>query len=85
MSAETIIANIAEYVQAVCTLNNEANKFPHLQTNELLFRGQSNKDYELLPGIARGRHSAIYLLITNKEKRALLLKTLQKRLHVQCF
>lgn len=68
MSAETIIANIAEYVQAVCTLNNEANKFPHLQTNEFLFRGQSNKDYELLPGIARGRHSACQCTIFNDER-----------------
>ena len=68
MSAETIIANIAEYVQAVCTLNNEANKFPHLQTNELFFRGQSNKDYELLPGIARGRHSATQCTIFNDER-----------------
>lgn len=68
MSVETTIANIAEYIQAVCELNNEANKYPHLQTNELLFRGQSNKDYELLPGIARGRHSACQCTIFNDER-----------------
>ena len=51
MSTEITIANISEYVQSVCQLNADTNKFPQLWSQELLFRGQSNKAYELLPGI----------------------------------
>lgn len=68
MSVENVVANIAEYVQAVCAMNIDANKFPHLQTNELLFRGQSNINYELIPGIARGRNSACQCTIFNDER-----------------
>jgi len=66
--AEVIIANTSEYVHAVCQLNDDANKYPQLQTNELIFRGQSNKNYELLPSIARGRHSACQCTIFNDER-----------------
>lgn len=68
MSTEIIISVIEEYVKAVCQLNNDANKFPHLRFSELLFRGQSNKAYELLPGIARGRHSSCQCTIFNDER-----------------
>lgn len=56
---ETTISKTEEFVQAVCQLNNDITKAPQLWSQELLFRGQSNKAYELLPGIARGRHSFI--------------------------
>ena len=35
---------------------------------ELLFRGQADKDYDLLPGIARGRHSPCQCTIFNDER-----------------
>ena len=68
MSTEITIANISEYVQSVCQLNADTNKFPQLWSQELLFRGQSNKAYELLPGIARGRHSSCQCTIFNDER-----------------
>ena len=68
MAAEIAIANISDYVQSVCQLNADANKFPQLWSQELLFRGQSNKAYELLPGIARGRHSSCQCTIFNDER-----------------
>lgn len=68
MSSETVISNIAEYVQAICTLNNTVNKHPEIKSNELLFRGQSNKDYELLPGICRARQYSCECTIFNDER-----------------
>lgn len=65
---EMTINNIAEYVQTVSQLNVDVNKPMQLWSYELLFRGQSNKDYELLPGIARGRHSACQCTIFNDER-----------------
>jgi hypothetical protein len=68
MSAETTISNIAEYINAVCALNNSTHEHPQIHNYELLFRGQSNKDYELLPGIARGRQYATECTIFNDER-----------------
>ena len=65
---EMTINNIAEYVQTVSQLNVDVNKPMQLWSYELLFRGQSNKEYELLPGIARGRHSACQCTIFNDER-----------------
>lgn len=62
------MSSISEYVQAVCQLNTEANKPLQLWSTEILFRGQSNKDYELLPGIARGRNSSCQCTIFNDER-----------------
>ena len=68
LSGENSIKNIADYINWVCGLNNEANKFPQLRMYELLFRGQADKDYDLLPGIARGRHSPCQCTIFNDER-----------------
>lgn len=65
---ETTISKTEEFIQAVCQLNNDITKAPQLWSQELLFRGQSNKAYELLPGIARGRHSSCQCTIFNDER-----------------
>ena len=68
MSNEITIQNISEYVQSVCQLNADISDVTPILVQELLFRGQSNKDYELLPGIARGRNSAFQCSIFNDER-----------------
>ena len=68
MGNEIIVNSISEYVKSVCQLNTDAKAFPQLLSQELLFRGQSNKDYELLPGIARNRHSSCQCTIFNDER-----------------
>lgn len=68
MSSETVISNIAEYINAVCALNNTIHKHMQIHSHELLFRGQSNKNYELLPGIARGRQYSCQCTIFNDER-----------------
>ena len=65
---ETTISKTEEFVQAVCQLNDDITKPTQLWSQELLFRGQSNKAYELLPGIARGRHSSCQCTIFNDER-----------------
>ena len=65
---EINISRIEEFVQTVCQLNDDITKGPQLWSQELLFRGQSNKAYELLPGIARGRHSSCQCTIFNDER-----------------
>ena len=68
MPNEIMIHNISEYVQSVCQLNADVSDATPILVQELLFRGQSNKDYALLPGIARGRDSAFQLSIFNDER-----------------
>ena len=68
MPKEVLIHNISEYVQSVCQLNADIIDVTPILVQELLFRGQSNKDYELLPGIARGRDSACQCTIFNDER-----------------
>lgn len=68
MLTEIKIANLAQYVETVCQLNSKINAYPHINIDELLFRGQSNKEYELLPGIARGRSYECECTIFNDER-----------------
>lgn len=68
MGNEIIVNSISEYVKSVCQLNTDTKAFPQILSQELLFRGQSNKDYELLPGIARNRHSSCQCTIFNDER-----------------
>lgn len=68
MAEEKQIIKIAEYIESVCQLNDAVNKYSRFQMDELLFRGQSNKDYELLPAIARGRDMSCECTIFNDER-----------------
>lgn len=62
------VSTITEYVQHICQLNSIVRKNEHLQPYELLFRGQSNKDYELIPSLARNRRSSVHCTIFNEER-----------------
>ena len=68
MADEIIINNIAEYVQLICEKNSVFEKNAFWSDEELLFRGQSNKDYELLPSLGRNRHFACDCTIFNEER-----------------
>ena len=68
MAEEKQITKIAEYIESVCQMNDKVNKFFHVRPDELLFRGQSNEEYELLPGIARGRGMSCERTIFNDER-----------------
>lgn len=68
MATEITINNITEYVQLVCEKKSEIEKNCFWADEELLFRGQSNKDYELLPAIGRDRKFAVDCTIFNEER-----------------
>lgn len=63
-----MIGSISEYVQAVCQMNKDVRELTHIWDSELLFRGQADKDYELIPSIARNRHSVTQCTIFNDER-----------------
>lgn len=60
------IESVGEYVQQICFLKK---KYIHTFGEEgMLFRGQGNKDYSLLPSIARGQKFADEIPILNEER-----------------
>ena len=68
MSKETTIKTIEEYVQLVCQEKAKTDSYTFFQDDVLLFRGQSDKEYELIPSIGRNRHSACQCTIFNEER-----------------
>lgn len=68
MEKEKLVTNISEYVQTVCELKDAIEKESLLHQKELLFRGQSNKEYPLLPSIGRNRQFDCQCTIFNEER-----------------
>lgn len=68
MAEERVISSISEYVQAVCQLNDALPGYEHISLDTLLFRGQSNKEYELIPAIGRNRNTIVSCSIFNDER-----------------
>lgn len=66
--SEITITKITDYVETVCALNNEVQKEYFFTPNELLFRGQSNKQFELIPSIGRNRIGVCDCTIFNEER-----------------
>lgn len=65
---EKVIASISDYTQSVCEMREEVEKDSCFHEFELLFRGQANKDYQLIPSIARNRKTACQYTIFNDER-----------------
>lgn len=68
METELTISNIAEYIQFVCQKNHKERKEAFIYKKMLLFRGQANKNYELLPSIGRNRDEVVDYTIFNEER-----------------
>lgn len=68
MPTEITISNISDYIQAVCQKNSELKQYAYIRDDILLFRGQPNKDYQLLPSIGRNRTSVYECSIFNEER-----------------
>lgn len=68
---EKRIESIEQYVKIIseCNLNNKRNGGSH--NEKLFFRGHNNKDYKLLPSIARNRISPVSVSIMNHERNLL--------------
>lgn len=68
MAEERTIGSISEYVHAVCQLKDELPGYEHISIKTLLFRGQANKEYDLVPAIGRNRNSIVSCSIFNDER-----------------
>lgn len=66
---ESSISSIEEYTSLVFALTSESNQArPSIKKWAPVFRGQSNKQWELLPTIARGREFSCIRTILNEER-----------------
>lgn len=65
---EFTVSTITTFVDIVCQLNNEVQKNFFFAPNELLFRGQADKNYELIPSLGRNRISACDCTIFDEER-----------------
>lgn len=54
----TTVSSVAEFVQQITALDNSLIRDGGPNNEILLFRGQSNKAFELLPSIARNQRIA---------------------------
>ncbi len=62
------IENISEYIQVICGLKEGVSKYTPFENAELLFRGQPNETYELIPSIGRNRQFDCECTIFNDER-----------------
>lgn len=73
MSHITSVQSLSEYVQSVCNVDRGLVRDGSLHNEILLFRGQSNADYELLPSLGRSRRFAVGLDIFREERNLIEL------------
>lgn len=60
-----MVKSLNEYINEITSIDVSSTTF---ENNILLFRGQSDCDYELLPSIGRGRKCAAEVSILNEER-----------------
>lgn len=68
MSNKTVINSISEYTKIVCEMNGRLNRLAYIHDFVLLFRGQANCEYELIPSIGRNRRFTTQCTIFNAER-----------------
>lgn len=62
------INSLSEFIDAVKQINSQLTKNGANKNEILLFRGQSNINFELIPSISRNRRSACSITIFNEER-----------------
>lgn len=63
-----IVNSISEYVSEICRLDSQLIRNGADKNEVLLFRGQPNKDYEIIPAIGRNRKCACDISILDEER-----------------
>ena len=74
----TTITSLEEYVREICNQKERTHNDQALIFENLLFRGQPDIKYELLPSIARNRTSAVSISLLNHERN--LIETAKYRM-----
>lgn len=62
------ISSIADYVQVITALNGSWVRNGAEKNEIMLFRGQPNAEYEIMPSLSRGREDACDITIFNEER-----------------
>lgn len=62
------MTNLSEFITEVTNINIEAPEEKFWEKNILLFRGQSDCNYELVPSLGRNRTSSGSITIFNEER-----------------
>lgn len=70
---ECRVNSLPEFIQRICELNSKNGHNTPIEVDRILFRGQSNCDYELIPAIGRGRRSAGDVSLLNEERNLIEL------------
>lgn len=69
MSMEPVtIEHLDGYVQEICNFGKNIRNDQSIFFENLLFRGQGDKNYQLIPSIARNRNSAVDITLLNQER-----------------
>lgn len=68
MQADTTISSVSEFVQRIIELNNVLIQDGGPKNEILLFRGQPNENFELLPSIAREQRFSCDISIFGEER-----------------
>ena len=76
------IQSLSDYIRAVCELDYYLVRNGAELNEKLLFRGQSDKNYELLPSIGRNRKHTTQISIFNEERAQRHRGYRQRRAHI---
>lgn len=68
MTNEITISSISEFISSISSKNKELKEGFHCHSYELLFRGQSDKNYKLIPSLGRNRLSSCDWTLLNEER-----------------
>ena len=68
MQTETTVSSVSEFVQRIIELNNVLIQDGGPKNEILLFRGQPNENFELLPSIAREQRFSCDISIFGEER-----------------
>lgn len=70
---ERTVESLADYVDAVCSIDCTLIRNGADYNEELLFRGHSNSNYELMPALGRNRPFNVAISIFNEERNLIEL------------
>ena len=65
--SEKVVGSLFEFVEEVCSLQNNLKRCPPICYEELLFRGHADKSYRIIPFLARDRESQYSVSLFNHE------------------
>lgn len=71
--SEFIIHNVSEYIAELKELSKKLKKEGMIHNEKMLYRGQSNTAYELIPSLGRGRLCSADVSIFNQERNLIEL------------